>query len=482
MLLYGLQRKFEVTDWGERQLFHNRNVSKWLCCALLTAPLGIATVRAEEPEGIVGKNEWLFNKYEVLKSSDAAQTAQSIELIGRFNKVLMANGVSLAMTMVPLKMRIYSEYLPDSIKLTDYMAGNYEQISKALQAGGVTLIDLNTPFMNSPKRNSDTPLFYRLDSHWNLTGAMLGAETVKAGIVANKVLKGALDATPEVAYKMNVGKRKLMSKGRNLLAVLPRNSGPFAPEQITPVNVIRVPALSEDSRPAMGITVAGSSSSQEWTGFLDALRYVLQRDILNVSVNGDVGPWVGMERYLRSDAFQLNAPKLLIWEWAELTVHAPPDYQYQEPRYVSNNTEWLLRASAWVQAACKPSTVTARLAQVGLAANAVNMKGKDVVTGPTNENEFIEITFDKPLEKLDYLVARAVTNGSKNLILEGMGPGTTTRRFTLNVPGDDAAHILKTPLPSNGGGFSRVRVYPGKSDAFTLKDLQICRQPEDLLK
>jgi hypothetical protein len=105
-----------------------------------------------------------------------------------------------------------------------------------------------------------------------------------------------------------------------------------------------------------------------------------------------------------------------------------------------------------------------------------------VVTGPTSENEFIEITFDKPIEKLDYLVARAATAGSKTLILEGTGPGATTRRFTLTVPGDDAIHMLKAPLPSNDRGFTKVRAYPGKSGGFTLKDLQICRQPEDLLK
>jgi len=457
-----------------------RNVSKWLLGALLIGSLGITTVRGEEALGIVGKNDWLFIKYELLSPADAAQTEESIQLIGRFNKVLKANGISMAMMMVPLKMRIYSEYLPDSLKLTDYMADRHEKMSKSLQAAGVTVIDLNTPFLSSPLRNSDTPLYFRLDSHWNLTGAMLGAETVKVSINANKVLKGALETTPEVAYTKSVGKRKLQSKGRNLIALVPRNSGPFAPEQFTPVIVTRTQELSEDSRP--GITVAGSSNSKEWTGFVDSLRYVLQRDILNVSVTGDIGPWVGMGRYLSSDAFQANAPKLLIWEWHEATVHAPPEYQYQDPSYVSNNTEWLLRASAWVQATCKPSTVTASFERVGLAANAVNLKGKDVLTGPTNEKEYIEIAFNKPIEKLDYLVTRAVTIGSKILIVEGMGPGTATRRFTLNVPGDDATHILKTPLPSNGGGFTKVRVYPGKSDGFALKDLQVCRQPEDLLK
>ena len=457
-------------------------MSKWFCCALLTGAAGVSTVRGEESVGIVGKNEWLFLKYEQMKLADAPQLAESIDIIGRLNRVLKANGISLAVTVVPLKMRIYSENLPDSVKLTDYMAGYYEQIGKALNGVGVTLIDLNTPFLSNAKRNSDTPLFFRLDMHWNLTGAMLGAETIKSGIEANKVLKSALEATPEVVYTRSVGKRKLPSKGRDLVSQVPRDSGPFAPEQFTAVSVTRAQALGEDSRQSIGVTVAGSSFSKEWTGFADALRYLLKRDILNVSVIGPIGPWVGMESYLRSDAFQANPPKLLIWEWAESTMHAPPNYQYQDPRNVSNNTEWLLRASAWAQAACKPSTVTAKLARVGLAANGINMKGADVVTGPTKENEFVEIAFDKPIEKLDYLMARAVTVGSKTLVLEAMSPGTTTRRFTLNVPGDDAIHVLKTPLPSNGGGFSKVRIYPGKSDGFTLKDLQVCRQPEDLLK
>ena len=442
----------------------------------------MVSVHGGESLGIVGKNDWLFLRTELSGPVEAAGHAETIALIGRFNKVLVANGINMVVTMPPLKVRLYAEYLPDNIKLNDYTVGNYASMSKALQAAGVTVIDLNTPFLNSPLRNSDTPLFYRLDGHWSFVGAKLAAETLKAGIDANPVLKKALDATPEVAYQMIVGKRKRPSKANELVALVPPNSGPFAPEQFTQVNVIRTQEQNEANRVPTGITMQGSSFSQEWTGFVDALRFVLQRDILNVSVPVTIGSWLGMESYLSSDAFQTKPPKMLIWERAEYAMRAPPNFQYQDPRHVSNNTEWLLRASAWVQAVCKPSTVTARLAQVGLAANAVNMKGKDVVTGPTNENEFIEITFDKPIEKLDYLVARAVTAGSKTLILEGMGPGTTTRRFKLNVPGDDAIHVLKTPLPSNGPGFSKVRVYPGKSDGFTLKDLQICRQPEDLLK
>ncbi len=460
---------------------HRRKVSKCLCLALLGA-LGSAPVLGDETEGIVGKNEWLFNKYERLNSTHSAGTAESIDLIGRFNKVLAANGVNLALMMVPLKMRIYSEYLPDHVKLTDFMATNYDGVSKGLQARGVASIDLNTPFLNSPKRNSDTPLFFRLDSHWSMTGAMLGAETLKAGVDANGALKGAFDATTAASYAIKNAKRKLPSKARNLVAALPRNSGPFENELFTPVSVARAQAASEGAARSKGIAIVGSSSSKEWTGFVDALRYVLQRDIWNASVTGDIGPWVGMERYLSSDEFQQNTPKLLIWEWAESTMHAPPDHPYQDSRFVSNNTEWLLRASAWVQASCKPSTVSAKISSVGLAANTANVRGKDVVIGQTKNEEFIEIALDKPIDKLDYLSLQSVSNGSKTITLEGMGQGTATRRFTLSVPGDAASHVVKTPLPSNGKGFTKIRVYPGKTEGFTLKDLQICRLPEDLLK
>lgn len=461
-------------------------VNKWLCGAALASSFGMTVAyAADSAPGIVGKNDWLFYRYEMSDASDAAMTDTSLGLIQHFNKVLSANGIKLAVVMVPLKMRIYAEHLPDSIKVNDYMGHNYERMSKALQAAEVNVIDLNAAFLNSPKRNSDTPLFFRLDTHWTPTGAMLAAETIKAGINANPALKKALDATPEESFKIVIGNRKRPSKGRDLVEQLPPNSLTFAPEQITQVTVNRAQPPKEDllgNRPPIGLTLVGSSYSHDWTGFADALRYALQRDILSIGVGADKGSWVGMESYLRDDAFQTKAPKMLIWEIPERDMRAPPNYEFREARYVSNNTEWLLRVSAWVQTSCRPSTVTAKLAPVGLASKAANLKGGEVATGPTNDGDFIEIGFDKPIEKLDYLVARATAAGSKTITVEGSGPGVATRRFTLNMPGDDDTHTLKTPLPSNGNGFVKVRIFPGKSNSFALQNLQVCRQPEDLLK
>lgn len=462
-------------------MIRNWNVSKWLCGSLLTGSLSLVSVHGGESLGIVGKNDWLFLRSELSSPAEAAVQAETISLIGRLNKVFAANGISMVVTMVPAKVRLYAEHLPDSIKLNDYMAGNYDSMGKALQAAGVAVIDLNTPFMKSPLRDADPYLFYRLDGHWNFVGVKLAADTLKAGIDANPVLKKALDATPEVTFQRNVDKRKRTSKAGDLIALVPPNSGTFAPEQFMPVRVARAQELNEANRVQIGITVQGSSFSQEWTGFVDSLRFVLQRDILNVSVPANIGSWFGMESYLSSDAFQTNVPKMLIWERPEYTMRAPPNFQFQDARYVSNNTEWLLRASAWVQATCKPSTVTAKVMSAGLAANGANLNDGNIVTGPTSDNEFIELSFDKPINKLDYLAARVTAAGSKTLIVEGSGPGEATRRFTLSIAGDDAAHALKTPLPSNSRGFTKLRIFPGKTQRFSLQGLKICRQPEDIL-
>ena len=185
---------------------------------------------------------------------------------------------------------------------------------------------------------------------------------------------------------------------------------------------------------------------------------------------------------MRDDAFQTKPPKLLIWEMPERDMRAPPDYKYRDARYISDNTEWLLRASAWAQTGCKPSLARATFSTVGLGAGARHGKAGDLATGPTHDGDFVEVVLDRPLDPLDYLSAQTEVNGSKLLTLEGSGTGAVTRRFLQTVAGDDLPHALKMPLPSSANGFTKVKIFPGKSSGFALQKLQVCRQPSDLLK
>ncbi len=309
--------------------------------------------------GIVGKNNWLYYQYELTNINDAPDTNASIDLIRQFNQILKNHGIALAVVMVPIKMRIYAEYLPDDIKINDYMLGNYDRMQAALQSSGVTVFDLNSAFLKSPMRTSDMPLFFRLDTHWSITGAMLGAETIAAQIPAHSTIKTVLDQIPTRAYQQTIGKTKLPSKGRDILQLLPPDSAaykyPF--DRYFQVSVSRVEVPNADllgQQVPVGIALVGSSYSMAWTGFANALRFALQKDIFSQGISANQGSWVGMESYLRDDTFQIKPPKLLIWELPERDMRAPPDYKFREARYISNNADWLKRVSSLVNKANKP--------------------------------------------------------------------------------------------------------------------------------
>jgi alginate O-acetyltransferase complex protein AlgJ len=236
--------------------------------------------------------------------------------------------------------------------------------------------------------------------------------------------------------------------------------------------------LLDNAAPA--ITLLGSSYTADWTNFPAAMRYALQSDLLSISVDALQGQWVGMHTYLRDDAFQTQRPKLLIWEMPARDMRAPPDFQWREARYKMNPTEWLLQTSALLQAQCSPSGITAKVSSASIA-------GTQTAAGSFNAlastaNGFVELQFDKPLDRMDYLSGKLTLNGAKILTLEVSGQGVSPRKFTLPVAGDDLAHALRSPLLGTDakGGITQVRLYPGTAKNFSLQDIQVCRQPADL--
>ncbi len=328
---------------------------KWVCGAMLASALGVTVSQAAETTAtIIGKNDWLFVKYEFALPSDLPDTQATVQLIEKTSKLLSSNGIALAVVIVPSKVRIYAEHLPDSAKLDSYTADKYESVAKTLIDSGVNVVNLNQAFLNSPLRNSDTPLFLRLDTHWAPAGALLAAQTVKAEIDRNPTLKAALAATPETKYTFSWNSRKINHRARDLVNLLPKEAQNFAYEQILLFKSEKAQAAQAGLLNAgdnVGITAIGSSYTNKNTGYPDGLRFTLQRDLLDISIPVDQGPWVGLESYFRDDAFQTNKPKLIIWEIPERELRSPPNYKYRDTRYISDNNEWFTRVSALVKKA-----------------------------------------------------------------------------------------------------------------------------------
>lgn len=330
-------------------------VQAGLGCALtfMTA----SSFATDTAAAFIGKQEWLFYKYEFSEPSHDELVKKSQDLIKNFERVLAARGIRLTVVMVPLKIRIYSEFLPDEVKLSPYVQGNYNQMLAVFANAGVNAADLNSAFMNSPERSGETPLYFRLDSHWTPVGAMVGAQALKKSLESDAKSAELLAAVPTAKYTYKVANRKRPSRGRDLVDQLPPNSPAFGPELVAQVNVVREKANQADllgSQEVPKIGMVGSSYSRDWTGFSDAIRYVLQRDVAVAAVGADQGSWIGMESYLKDEAFQSNPPKLLIWEMPERDMRAPPDYKYREARYVMSNDEWLKRVTDLVQKAPAP--------------------------------------------------------------------------------------------------------------------------------
>lgn len=322
--------------------------------AVLTGALICASTYAlaQTSSALIGKDDWLFTRYEFADPADAQDTQATIDLFGKVNKLFERKGIALALAIVPSKIRINSDQLPADKPLDSYSAGKYENAVKALTGLGVNVVNLNQPFLNSQHRNSDTSLFLHLDTHWSHTGAYLAAETIKNTITATPTLNAALAATPEEKYTLTWATRKVGVRTRDLVKLLPKGAPNYPPEQVLQFKVDRG---SESKAGLLGsgevtaITVIGSSYTNRNTGYPDALRYFLQRNLLDISIPVDQGPWVGMEAYLRDDAFKTSKPKLIIWEIPERELRSPPNYKYRDARYVMDNNEWLNRITGLLQ-------------------------------------------------------------------------------------------------------------------------------------
>lgn len=301
---------------------------------------------------LFGKDNWLFTPYEFATVADAPDTSASIQMFQKINKLFEDKGITLALVIVPSKIRIHSDKLPDNKPLDSYTAEKYGKAVTALRERGVHVINLNDAFLASPHRTSDTPLFLQLDTHWSPAGALLAAETIKKEIDADPVLKATYAKTAEEKYTLVMNPKKSNTRARDLVRLLPAGSPSFPPERILAFKVSR----AQESQSALlgsgervEITVIGSSYSNKNTLYPDGLRYTLQRNLLDLSIPVDQGPWVGMEAYLKDESFKTNKPKLIIWEIPERELRSPPNNGARDPRYIINNDQWVSRVTALLQ-------------------------------------------------------------------------------------------------------------------------------------
>jgi alginate O-acetyltransferase complex protein AlgJ len=422
--------------------------------AALAAGLAVqfaAPVAAQEGAGIVGQNDWLYYLYDITNESEQPSIAKSIGLFAALSDVLAANDTRMVLAVVPAKVRVYPENLPPERAPTPFLIEHYRKSVQALRQGGVDVVDLETPFLAQARAGDGELLFMRLDSHWSQTGALLAAERIAEHAVGNPATKAALDALPARAYALEWNPTPQTLAAGDLASILPAGTPAFEPEQVR-VFGVTAPAggdlLAEDAAP--GIALMGSSFSGAWTGFPDALRFALQRDVADLSVAADRGHWVGLELYLRDDGFQTQPPKLLIVEIPERGLAAPPSYPYREARYISDERTWLRRAAAWITRACIPAG--------------------SVGAGETAGSWTLQPQGDT------YLSATLAVSGPNQISIAWRDTAGAVTTQPFDVRGDGTWQAFRVPLPE-GASIEALTVGGEGATALQLEDIALCRMP-----
>lgn len=465
---------------------HTTHLTKDAMTSALTPPLlnklamltggvlfALSAHAQDKAPGLIGKNNWLFYSFEFNRNPEEA--SKSIDLISKVAKALESNGTTLLVALAPIKARIYAEHLPDNKPLTPDLQRDYGRYLEQFKAAGIHTADINAAFLSSEKRTGEFPLYFQQDTHWSATGALLAAEAIRDAINAHPVTRDVLAATPETKWSIVWATRKIPKSG-DLIQQLPPGSPPFEKELVTTFDVLR----SDGSQPLLGdaatsgVALIGSSYTHEWTHFPKSIEFTLQRSVPSLSLAANIGQWYGLDTYLRSDAFQQARPKLLIWEMPERDLKATPSMPYREARYVLDNQEWLARVSSLVQQTCVPATNRLTFTPGKLV---TSKNGSEASAASTTAQDKVELDLAQVSSKQEYLSAKLMSNGSKNIHVTLTGPKATTRQFTIEAAGDDQVHTFKIPLFSKTKGFNKIKLVPGDTNGFTLKDIELCQQP-----
>lgn len=125
---------------------------------------------------LLGRDGWLFYKSTMDDYAGTAlfsprQSYAAAHVLWLMQEYCEQNGIRFRFTVAPNKNSLYGDQMP--VRYTAASVHNMELLQQQLEAQKVGYVDLFTPLSASEEQ-----LYYRLDSHWNMQGAQLAAQTL----------------------------------------------------------------------------------------------------------------------------------------------------------------------------------------------------------------------------------------------------------------------------------------------------------------
>jgi alginate O-acetyltransferase complex protein AlgJ len=295
----------------------------------LWAAIDYAVFGEGRPGVVLGKQDWLYTDEEFDVEEDYESNIRShLLLIGRLNRRLASEGVSLVVGVVPTKARIYPEFLAGRKPARPY-SNLYDEVLVELEAEAIPAVDLRGTLADGRKQQ---PTYFRTDTHWTPWGAKLAAAQV-----AKTLRDGGLLRSPGGVYATRT--EEVRPFRGDLFSFLPLD--PYFAQLLPPqenIDVVKTEAfiaedavastaqqdLFGDSEVPEVVLVGTSYSANSSWNFAGFLQEFLGEDIVNYAREG-AGPFRPMADYLRSEDFRRKPPRMVIWEIPERALIAKPE-------------------------------------------------------------------------------------------------------------------------------------------------------------
>lgn len=269
---------------------------------------------------VVGHDGWLFTDEEFSCPAHAEKNLEdNLTYIEDTRKTLASKNVQLAVVVVPAKSRVFAT--DRDFALPACRTALYGRISQFLSETHIAATHLLPAMASSPRLKS---LYLKTDTHWSPDGARLAAHVVRdlvrrdfsgLGLRRSRFVTAAGAAMPYEG---------------DLLRYLPGVAATDVPrdqlveyktDQLTQVADASNTLFGDSSAPTVTLVGTSYSANPRWN-FAGFLKESLQTDVLNAADEG-LGPFTVMDKYLQSDAWKDNPPKLLIWEMPERYLLMP---------------------------------------------------------------------------------------------------------------------------------------------------------------
>lgn len=119
-----------------------------------------------------------YLRRQTISDADAAAIAAALE---KLSQEAQAMDARLYFTVAPNKSSLYPEYMPAYYRPARGEK-NLQRLKRALEAEGVSYIDLEAALLAYRQTDDTYPLYYAQDTHWNDYGALLAYRAIMAQI------------------------------------------------------------------------------------------------------------------------------------------------------------------------------------------------------------------------------------------------------------------------------------------------------------